>query len=110
MLNRDVGVLDAVGGIATRFTFSDEVTDLYPIWSPDGKRILFSSTTKSGDISNRGDVYNLYSKVVDDDGTVEVVLDNNQPLKQPFDWSEDDKFIVYGTKFPGDLWAMAFSD
>src|SRR5262249_54546088 len=40
--NRDIWLIDVVTGNLTRLTF-DPSTDLFPIWSPDGTRIVFSS-------------------------------------------------------------------
>src|SRR5206468_344756 len=37
----DVWVVDLKRGAASRLTF-DKGTDLNPVWSPDGKRIMFS--------------------------------------------------------------------
>jgi Tol biopolymer transport system component len=48
--NTDVWLIDAARGVPTRFTF-DATIDSYPLWSPDGSRIVFSSARKG--------IYNL---------------------------------------------------
>jgi len=53
--NRDIWVADVAGGRATRFT-SDPGWEAFPLWSPDGSRIIFTS--------NRGGVFDLYQKAV----------------------------------------------
>ena len=52
------------GGASTRFTFNS-ARDTFPVWSPDGSRIVFSS--------NRDGPYDLYQKPANG-GTDEVVL------------------------------------
>ena len=41
--NQDIWLLETARGVLTRFT-SDPGVDVYPIWSPDGSRIVFSSS------------------------------------------------------------------
>jgi Tol biopolymer transport system component len=49
----DIWLMDAVRGIASRFT-SDPASDVGAVWSPDDKEIVFSSS--------RNGPYNLYRK------------------------------------------------
>ena len=44
--NSDVWLLDAIRGTLNRFT-SDPATQIFPLWSPDGSRIVFGSPTRS---------------------------------------------------------------
>ena len=41
--NSDIWVQDLARGLATRFTFHPAI-EVFPVWSPDGSRIVFSST------------------------------------------------------------------
>ena len=43
--NVDVWLLELGRGVLSRFT-SDAADDMFPIWSPDGTRIVFSSNRK----------------------------------------------------------------
>jgi hypothetical protein len=48
--NSDIWILDVPRNLSTRFTF-DRADDAWPVWSPDGSRIYFTSNRKgSGDI------------------------------------------------------------
>ena len=42
--NRDIWLIETALGVPSRFTF--EAIDLYPVWSPDGSRIIFTSGRK----------------------------------------------------------------
>ena len=54
--NTDIWLLEPRRGVLSRFT-SDVADDVYPIWSPDGDRIVFSSNRKGihGSLSEVGD-------------------------------------------------------
>src|SRR5262249_38520379 len=81
----DIWLMDVVRGIASRFTF-DPASDLYSVWSPDDKEIVFS-------LSRHGP-FNLYRKKTD--GT-----EAEQPLhvfnrnELALDWSPDRRLLVY---------------
>jgi Tol biopolymer transport system component len=91
--NTDVWIYDLLRASAKRLTF-DPAIDRVPIWSPDAKRLVFTS--------NRQFNIDLYMKNAD--GTQEeksVVSDDFN--KYPNDWSRDGKYILY-TRGP-DIWA-----
>jgi len=46
-LNESVWVMDVKRGVASRLTFGDEPR-LWPFWSPDGTRVVYTSATKGG--------------------------------------------------------------
>jgi Tol biopolymer transport system component len=58
----DIWVWDLGRRTLTRLTF-DPAPDQYPVWTPDGRRIIFNSA--------RAGVANLYRQVADGTGTVE---------------------------------------
>ena len=95
--NRDIWLFDPARGRKTRFTFDPSVDEV-PIWSPDGKRILFHSDRKGH--------YDLYVKTTSGAGVEESLYESPLP-ETPFDWSSDGKFISFGTTDPksqSDLW------
>jgi eukaryotic-like serine/threonine-protein kinase len=83
--NKDIWLLDVATGKATRFT-SDPGWDAFPIWSPDGRRIIFTS--------NRSGVYDLYVKPADGSGN-EQLLYKSAEGKGPTSWSPDGRYLVY---------------
>jgi serine/threonine protein kinase/Tol biopolymer transport system component len=96
--NRDVSLID-LGGNLTRFTF-DPGTDLFPVWSPDGSRIVFSS--------DRDGPRNLYQKNGTGAGKEELLL-KTDTNKIPMDWSADGKYILFTVNDPKtkiDLWVL----
>jgi eukaryotic-like serine/threonine-protein kinase len=86
--NTDVWTYDMQRGSSKRLTF-DAALDGDPVWSPDGKRILFAS-------SRRG-VFQLYIKKADG-GEDEKRLPLNASDKAdqyPSSWSNDGRYILY---------------
>jgi WD40-like Beta Propeller Repeat len=83
--NRDIWLVDVVSGAMTRFT-SDPGWDAFPTWSPDGRRIIFTS--------NRNGVYDLYEKPTDG-AADERLFYHSDEGKGPTSWSLDGKFLVY---------------
>ena len=83
--NRDIWLVDVASGAMTRLT-SDPGFDAFPIWSPDGRRIIFTS--------NRSGVYDLYEKPADGSAS-EILLYHSPEGKGPTSWSHDGNFLVY---------------
>ena len=96
--NADIWLLEIVRGVLRRFT-SDTAPDIFPIWSPDGTRIVFSS--------NRQNNIDLYLKPTTRDGMEEPLLTTSQP-KYAMAWSPDGRFILYGNRVKSgyDIWAL----
>jgi Tol biopolymer transport system component len=97
--NMDLWLMDVTRGVLSRFTFDDGI-DNSPVWSRDGRWVVFRSTRKGA--------YDLFEKPAS--GTVE-----EQPLletaenKTPNDWSPDGRTLLYVTVNPKtgpDLWAL----
>jgi Tol biopolymer transport system component len=97
--NFDVWLMDVGRGVASRFTFNAAL-DTTPIWSPDGRRLVFQSGRKG-----TGD---LYEKPADAATDEQPFLVDTQG-KWLLDWSRDGRFILYNTPDPKsgwDLWAL----
>jgi Tol biopolymer transport system component len=97
--NRDIWLVDLASGKPTRFTF-DSSLDLFPVWSPDGSRIVFSS--------DKDGPRNLYQKAASGAGTEELLLKTDHN-KFTTDWSADGRYILYGVNHPKtkfDIWVL----
>jgi Tol biopolymer transport system component len=95
--NTDIGLVDA--DRMTRFTF-DAAADRFPLWSPDGSRIVFDS--------NRNGNRHLYQTPSSSAGSEDLLLESVQN-KIPQDWSADGRFISYNSQDPEtgyDLWML----
>jgi serine/threonine protein kinase len=87
------------GTRSTRFTF-DPADDRYPIWSPDGERVVFTST--------RNGTWDLYRKQANGSGDEEVLL-RSAEAKRPNSWSPDGRFILY-TRNTRDMMVLPMTD
>jgi len=98
--NIDVWIHDLARGSTTRLTF-DPSLDTTPIWSPDGKRILF--------VSNRNLGFRVYLKNSDGSGSEEEMADLGSNLQvNPWDWSRDGKYMLVRKK--SEVWYLAWPD
>jgi Tol biopolymer transport system component len=95
----DLWLLDLDRGFASRFT-SASITNIYPVWSPDGRMIVFTTAAQR-----------LFRK--DSGGSSEeqrVTDGQNQQFAN--DWSRDGRFIICHEIPPGtqrDLWTLPFT-
>jgi eukaryotic-like serine/threonine-protein kinase len=100
--NGDIWIYDAVRGPRTRFTF-DPILDENPVWSPDGRSIVYSSRRKH--------YTDLYRKSSDGTGAEELLYSDNLD-KTPTSWSEDGKFLLFHAPGSGpglDVWVLPLS-
>ena len=98
----NIWTMDAASGVSTRSTF-DATTSFYPLWSPDGKRIVFSAMRDSPP--------NLYQKLASGAGADELLLRSSQP-NLPLSWSRDGRFLAYSVTDPKtkwDIWVLPMS-
>ncbi len=102
--NPDVWLMDVTTGRASRFTL-DPSTEIYPIWSPDGSRIVYGSNRRG----RRG--LELYQKstATSDHDELLATFDGLTTV-MPDDWSPDGGFVIFrglgDAKSSFDLWAL----
>jgi len=93
----DLWLMQAERAITSRFTFGSNV-NFYPVWSPDGRTIVFTS----------GAPLNLYRKDSSGAGNEERITQSpNSQLAT--DWSRDGRWILYHEITPGtqrNLWIL----
>jgi Tol biopolymer transport system component len=96
----DLWIFDVARGLRSRFTF-DPGADRWPVWSPDGTRIAFSS--------NRKGRFNLYLRSYAGTGVEEPILETDRD-KVLCDWSPDGRFLLFETRSDpvtrSDVWAL----
>lgn len=95
----DLWQLNFARGVPSRLTFHPS-HDMFPLWSPDGTRIVFSSL--------REPPPQLYELNPNGAGTEKLLLKTNFP-KAASGWSRDGRLLVYDTMHPqtgGDIWAL----
>ena len=95
----DLWLLDLERGAASRFT-SASPANYYPVWSPDGRTIVFSPAAPG-----------LLRK--DSGGSKDEQRVTDGPnLQFANDWSRDGRFLIYHEVVPGtqrDLWTLPFT-
>jgi len=95
--NIDIWIHELARGATTRLTF-DPSPHQAPIWSPDGKQILFSSNRK---VTTR-----LYLKNADGSGSEEQVADLGTFVPvNAWDWSRDGKHVLF--RKGNELWHLS---
>jgi Tol biopolymer transport system component len=96
----DIWIMEVARGLRTRFTFV-EAANSNPIWSPDGRSLVFVST-RSGHAD-------IYKKSVDGAvGSEELLLADDRD-KRPESWSPDGRYLLFAATDPKtktDLWIL----
>ena len=99
--NIDTWLYDIDRPLWTRFTFHD-APDRYPIWAPDGRTIVFTSS--------RNKRYDLFMRAANGEASEELLFQSTQN-KFPSDWSRDGRFLAFhsldGSNI--DIWILPMS-
>jgi Tol biopolymer transport system component/predicted Ser/Thr protein kinase len=96
-VNGDIWLWNFASGTNTRLTFGAK-TDENPVWSPNGRRIAFSS-------NRDGRFYQLYWKDSSGAGEEERLTFGDQHM-DPLDWSPDGRYILYRQMNPKTGWDL----
>jgi serine/threonine-protein kinase len=86
----DVWIWDLPRETLTRLTFHPGL-DYYPLWTPDGQRVVFTSS--------REGPFNLFWKAADGTGSAER-LTASESIQWAGSWSPDGKVLVFDEKNP----------
>ena len=99
-VSTDLWIYEVARGIRTRFTF-DPGADIRPVWSPDGKRLVFTSA--------RSGKRQLYIKDTSGAATEELLVETELNVL-PTSWSADGRFLLFFSqghpKTIADLWVL----
>ena len=100
----DIWVLNLSRGVADRLT-TDPAFELMPVWSPDGKRMAFTSNRKQAGGSEH---MRLYVRSVTSIGNDELLVRSDENSNtNPSDWSPDGRFILFvKCKTDCGIWAL----
>jgi serine/threonine protein kinase len=98
----DIWLLDWANGNRRRITLQAS-SEYNPVWSPDGKRLIFASDRDGG--------MNLYQKDLAS-GREDLILHGDAAM-YPTDWSRDGQFVVFEKRQSAagarDLWVLPMS-
>ena len=97
--NVDIWTFELNRHVFTRWTFG-AVPDIYPIWSPDGHRIVYAHMNQDG----RG-AFTPYEKAANDTGDGMPIVDTRQNII-PLDWSRDGRFVLFMAMRPSGGWDL----
>ena len=89
---------DLAHGTDSRFTFDS--SDSWPVWSPDGSKILYTS--------DRDGKWSLWQKPASGTGNVEFLY-QTPLLMVSTDWSHDGRFVIFQNLDPttgSDIWVL----
>jgi Tol biopolymer transport system component len=93
----DIWVFDLSRNVGSRLTF-DEARDTKPVWSPDGKRIAFTS--------NRSGKSGVYVRSADGRGEADSLFSTDAQCEVQ-DWSRDGRYLALDSGVgKNDLWIL----
>jgi Tol biopolymer transport system component len=95
----DIWVRERVNDAVSRLTFGPGLDEL-AVWSPDGKRIAFSSNQRAS--------YGLFQKNADGSGPAQEIVELSRAPQAAWDWSQDGKYLLLWKN--GELWYLSLQD
>jgi len=95
----DIWIHELATNGTTRFTFGPGLNEI-PLWSPDGKRIVYGSSRKLN--------FSMYQKNADGSGSEHEIADLGGQSEGVWDWSRDDKYVL--ARKDNELWYLALPD
>jgi len=99
----DLFLLDLARNVPSKFTF-DPAIDFFPVWSPDGERIVFSSTR-----SGKYKLYERATNLVGDEKELQFSPAISPEVIAATDWSQDGRFLLCtlgGRATGSDIWVI----
>jgi serine/threonine protein kinase len=103
--NVDIWLLDLARRVLSRFT-SDPLPEIYPVWSPNGDRLVYAKPNRAGS------GFNLYQRTTAGASEEQPLLESPQNMI-PEDWSRDGRYVSFITSDAAgrwDVWALPVSD
>ena len=103
--NSEIWVDELARAVRMRLTIDPDTDHGFPVWSPDGKRILFAAIQGK---ARRG----IYQKPANGASGEELLLPSDKQEVQiwPTSWSRDGRFILYGrgalSLTQADIWVL----
>jgi serine/threonine protein kinase len=97
----DVWIIEVERNVATRFT-TDRHDNMIPVWSPDGRRVVYSSARDTPPFMH------VKSRAGGDE---QVLVPSRGTLQLASDWSSDGRHLLYVDRDPTtdwDIWLLPF--
>ena len=94
-----IWLMELARGVSSRLTSSPSA-DTYPVWSPNGDRIVFAS-----DVTG---IFDIHQKPSNGSGSEELLV-SSKLRKIPTSWSPDGRFLLYQAADPktgDDVWVL----
>jgi len=97
---RDIAVYDGERDRTIRLTFTSQAANVFPVWAPDGKHIVFRSQSAAG--------FSLQWVRADGAGGAQRLMESKFELR-PYSFSPDGKRLAFGQASPQtafDIWTL----